>query len=221
MFNYYRDEPNSGTEGDGDDVINYSIKDSKSFNYKTSITGKLEGNALEKDVEIAVPLKYLSNIWRNLDMLLINCEISLTLSWYEKCVLTSKATRDQITDDNEPPNITAVGINNPLNAVFKITDCKLYVSVVTLSSEEDNELLNKLKSGLKRTIHWNRYMSQMTNQTANNNLNYLINPTFCNVNRLCVLSFENEEDRTSFSGYYVSKVEIKDYNAIIDGKPFF
>ena len=61
----------------------------------------------------------------------------------------------------------------------------------------------------------------MSNQTANNNLNYLIDPTFNNVNRLFVLSFENEEDRTSFSDYYVLKVEIKDYNAIIDGKPFF
>ena len=61
----------------------------------------------------------------------------------------------------------------------------------------------------------------MSNQTANNNLNYLIDPTFNNVNRLFVLSFENEEDRTSFSDYYVLKVEIKDYNVIIDGKPFF
>ena len=61
----------------------------------------------------------------------------------------------------------------------------------------------------------------MSNQVANNNLNYLIDPTFSNVNRLFVLSFENEENRTSFSEYYVPKVEIKDYNVIIDGKPFF
>ena len=60
----------------------------------------------------------------------------------------------------------------------------------------------------------------MSNQTANHNLNYLINPTFSNVNRLFVLSFENEKDRTSFCNYYVPKVEIKDYNIIIDGKPF-
>ena len=85
-------------------------------------------------------------------MPLINCEISLTLSWYGKCVLTSKATKDQITDDNDPPNITTVGINNPMNIVFKITDCKFYVPVVNLSSEEDNGLLNKLKTGFKRTI---------------------------------------------------------------------
>ena len=148
-------------------------------------------------------------------MPLINCKIPLTLSWYEECVLASKATRIAIAE----PVISA--INNPTNAVFKITDCKLYVPVVTLSSSEDNKLLNKLKSGFKRTIKWNKYMSQMSNQTANNNLNYLIDPTFSNFNRLFVLSFENEEDRTSFSNYYVPKVEIKDYNVITDGKSFF
>ena len=61
----------------------------------------------------------------------------------------------------------------------------------------------------------------MSNQTKNNNLNYLIDPTFTNVNRLFVLSFENESDRTSFLKYYVPKVEIKDFNVLIDGKPFF
>ena len=90
LFNYYRDEPNSCTEGDGADAINYSIKDSDSFNSKTSITGELEGNDTVKDIEIAIPLKYLSNFWRNLDMPLTNCEVFLTLSWYEDCVITSK-----------------------------------------------------------------------------------------------------------------------------------
>ena len=61
----------------------------------------------------------------------------------------------------------------------------------------------------------------MTNQTKTNYLNYLIDPTFNKVNRLFVLSFENEEDRTSFSEYYVPKVEIKDFNVLIDGKSFF
>ena len=61
----------------------------------------------------------------------------------------------------------------------------------------------------------------MSNQTKNNNLNYLIDPTFTNVNRLFILSFKNEDDRTSFSKYYVPKVEITDFNVLIDGKPFF
>ena len=117
--------------------------------------------------------------------------------------------------------LIVAGINNPTNVFFKITDCKLYVSVVTLSAENENKLLEQLKTGFKRTIKWNKYRSEMSNQTKNNNLNYLIGPTFANVNRLFVLSFENEEDRISFSKYYVSKVEIKDFNVLIDGKPFF
>ena len=79
LWNNYRDEPNSGLGGDNSN-INYSIKDSECFDYKTSITGNLEGNNEEKDdVKIVKPLKYLSNFWRTLDMLLINCEVSLTL----------------------------------------------------------------------------------------------------------------------------------------------
>ena len=95
------------------------------------------------------------------------------------------------------------------------------VPVVTLSAENDNKLLEQLKTGFKRTIQWNKYRSEMSNQTKNNNLNYLIDPAFTNVNRLFVLSFENENDRTSFSTYYVPKVEIKDFNVLIGRKPFF
>ena len=94
-WNYYRDEPNSGIGGRNNNV-NYSIKDSKSFDYKTSITGKLGGIGITKDVEIVVPLKYLSNFWRTLDIPLINSEINLILTWTEKCVLTSKVTRDAV-----------------------------------------------------------------------------------------------------------------------------
>ena len=81
--------------------------------------------------------------------------------------------------------------------------------------------LQQLKSGFKRTIKWNKYRSEMTNQTKANYLNYLIDPTFTKVNRLFVLLFENVKDRTSFSKYYVPKLEIKDFNMLIDGKSFF
>ena len=97
----------------------------------------------------------------------------------------------------------------------------MYVPVLTLSAENDNKLLEQLKTGFKRTIKWNKYRSEMSNQTKNNNLNYLINPTFTNVNKLFVLSFENENDRVSFSKYYLPKIQIKDFNVLIDGKPFF
>ena len=111
--------------------------------------------------------------------------------------------------------------DSPESAAFKIKDCKLYVPVVALSAENNSKLLEQLKTGFKRTIKWNKYRSEMSNQTKNKNLNYLIDPTFPNVNRLFVLTFENEDGRTSFSKYYVPKVEIKDFNVLIDGKPFF
>ena len=152
-----------------------------------------------------MPLKYLSNFWRTLNIPLINCEIFLILTSCGNCVITSKATRD--ADPDADPVVA--GINSPTNAVFEITDCKLYVPVVTLSAKDDNKLLQQLKAGFKRTIKWNKYKSEMSNQTKNNNLNYLIDPTFTNVNRLFVLTFENEDDRTTFSKYYVPKVKTK------------
>ena len=85
----------------------------------------------------------------------------------------------------------------------------MYVPVVGLSAENDNKLLEQLKRGFKRTIERKKYRSVMSNQTKNDNLNYLIDPTFTNVNRLFVSAFENEDDRTSFSKYYLAKVEIK------------
>ena len=93
--------------------------------------------------------------------------------------------------------------------------------VATLSTKDDNKFLEQLKSGFKRTIKWNKYRSEMTNQAKTNHLNHLIDQTFIKVNRLFVLSFENEEDRTSFSKYFVPKIEVKDFNVLIDRKSFF
>ena len=117
--------------------INYYIKDSKCFDYKTSITGKLENNDVEKEnVEIVVPSKYLSNFWRALDMPLINCEINLTLTWSWNCVIISKATRD--ADPDADPAVATV--NNLTGATFKIKDTKLYVPVVTFLTKDDNTI---------------------------------------------------------------------------------
>ena len=91
----------------------------------------------------------------------------------------------------------------------------MYVPVVTLSPKDSNELLEQLGTWFKRTIKWNKYRSEMTNQTKNNNLNYFIDPKFTKVNRLFVLSFENKNDRASFSKYYVPSVQIKDFNVLI------
>ena len=107
-----------------------------------------DSNKAKENVEIVVLLKYLNNFWRRLDMPLINCEVSLILTWSKTCVLTSKATRNVARVDS---------INNPTGATFKIKDKKLYVPVVTLSAENDNKLLEQLKTGFKRTIKWNKY----------------------------------------------------------------
>ena len=132
-------------------------------------------------------------------MPLINCEVELMLTWPKGCVITDS---------------TGVG-------KFAITETKLYVPIVILSIRDNAKLLQQLKSGFKRTINWNEYESSIKTFTQNRYLNYLINPSFQGVNRLFVLSFENENDRTSHSTYYLPKVEIKDYNVMIDGRNFF
>ena len=152
-------------------------------------------------------------------MPLINCEVELILTWFKNCMLISKSTRDD--DYHEPIDRK---IDTPENAIFQITDTKLYLPVVTLSKENDIKLFEQLKTGFKRTLKWNKYRSQITVQPQNNNLNYLIDPTFTNVNRLFVLSFprnNNTDSRYSFSNYYVPKVRINDFNVLIDGKSFF
>ena len=111
-----------------------------SFNFKAKITGRT-GNGETKDVEIIVSLKYLSNIWRTLEMPLINCEVNLILTWPSTCVLVSTNNAKQV-------------------ATFAITDTKLYVPVVTLSSPENTKFLQQLKSGFKRVINSNKYLSK-------------------------------------------------------------
>ena len=104
---------------------------------------------------------------------------------------------------------------------FKIDDTKLYVPVVTLSTQDNAKLLQQLKTGFKRTINWNKYQSGIKTYEQNRYLNHLVDPSFQGVSTHFVLSFENEDDRTLHSTYYVPKVEIKDYNVRIDGKSFF
>ena len=112
-------------------------------------------------------------------MPLINCEVELILTWSKNGVLA-----DMTVNVLDKSAIVA-----PTELKFEITDTKLYVPVVKLSKENDIKLLEQLKSGFKRTIKWNKYRSQITVQPQSNNLNYLIDPTFTNVNRLFVLSF--------------------------------
>ena len=168
---------------------------------------------VKKSIELAIPLKYLGNFWRALDIPLISCEVSLELKWNKNCVITSQ----QIGVNLDGGNTAA-----PTNATLAINDCKLYIPVVTLSKDDEIKLLTNLKSGFTREIDWNKYRLQMTIEAINNNLNILIDPTFTNVNRLLVLAYgQNNNDRQSFSRFYLLNVMVKDYNVIIDKLAFF
>ena len=149
-----------------------------------------------------VPLKYLSNFWRTLEMPLINCEVNLILTWSSTCVLMSSTC-----------------VQNQ-NAAFAITDAKFYVPVVTLSTQENTKFFQQLKSDFKRVINWNKYLSKPELLAQNVNLNHLVEPSFQGVNRLFVLAFENDDNRTSDERYYLPTVEIKDYNIMINGENF-
>ena len=139
LWQYCKDIP--ARDANDDDIVVFAENNTTdSFKFKAKITGQT-GNDGTKDVEIIVPLKYLSNFWRTLEMPLINCEFNLILTWSSTCVLIASNIPNQ-------------------NATFAITDTKLYVPVVTLSTQENTTFLQQLKSGFKRVINWNKYLSK-------------------------------------------------------------
>ena len=138
-------------------------------------------------------------------MALINCEVELILTWSARYVIIYSDVANQVP-------------------TFTITETNLYIPVVTFSTQDNANLLPQLKSGFKRTISWNKYLSKPELLAQNENLNHLIEPSFQVVNRLFVLAFENDNDndqRISIKRYYIPNVEIKDYNVMIDGNFFF
>ena len=197
LWKYCKDIP----AVDNNAIANFTNNNlTDSFNFKVKMTGQTGDNGT-KNVEIMVPLKYLSNFWGTLEMSLINCEVSLILTWFERCIIVSTDVAGQ-------------------NVRFVITDTKLYVPVITLSQKDNVKLLEQLKSGLKRVINWNKYLSKPELLAQNPNLNHLVEPSFQRINRLFVLAFENDAQRTSSKGYYLPNVEIKHYNVMINGKTF-
>ena len=194
LWKYTKDIPAVDSNNAIVNFTNNNLTDS--FNFKVKMTGQT-GNNGTKNIEIMAPLKYLSNFWRTLEMALINCQITLLLTWSASCVIVSNDIANQ-------------------NATFAITDTKLYVPVVTLSQQGNEKLLEQLQSGFKRVINWNKYLL-----SQNPFLNHLIEPSFQVINRLFVLAFENDTQRTSSKGYYLPNVEIKDYDVMINGENFF
>ena len=138
LWQYCKDIP---ARNDNGEIIVFDVNNvTDSFNFKVKITGQT-GNNGTKDVEIMVPLKYLSNFWRTLEMPLINCEVNLILTRSSTCVLIASVHQNQA-------------------ATFAITDTKRYVPVVTLSTQENTKFFQQLKSSFKRAINWNKYLSK-------------------------------------------------------------
>ena len=199
LWQYCKDIP---VRNNNNEIIVFDVNNvTDSFNFKVKFAGQT-GNNGTKNVEIMVPLKYLSNFWRTLEMPLFNCDVNLILTWSSTCVLVVTNIDGQ-------------------NATFAITDTKLYVPVVTLSTQENTKFFQQLKSGFKRVINWNKYLSKPELLAQNPNLIHLVESSFQGVNRLFVLTFENDDHRTSDDRYYLPTVEIKDYNIMINGENFF
>ena len=165
---------------------------------------------MEKNrIKIAVPLKYLSNFWRSLEMPLINCKVEILLKWYERCLLTAATT-----------------------ASFEITDPKLYVPIVTLSVEDNLKLSKLLSKGFKRSIYWNKYQvtpNKIVEIADANDTKYireLLDSSCQGVNRLFVLAYDNKAGNNqvsvdSYKKYFLPRIKINNCNIEIDSRNFY
>ena len=184
------------------------MDNSTSFKYKSSFLKPLndDDNGLSKNMKIAIPLKYSSNFWRSLEMPLINCKIHLELNWTKDCVMSTIA-----------------------DTTFKITNTKLYVPIVTLSSKDNVKLVKLLEEGFKRPVYWNEYQTKIEskNLDINNLTKFPLDASFQGVRKLFVLAFGNTDngnkkvERNSRTKYFLPGVNITNYNVLIDDRNFY
>ena len=134
LYQYKRDEPPAIIAN------NLSTNTSSSFKYKVDLLGDpvVDNNVARRNLKVVVPLKYLSNFFRSLEVSLINCKIKLNLTWKEESVLSNKLS----------------------DSVFIINDTKLYVPVVTLSKEDYKDFIEQQNKGFQRSIYWNEYKTK-------------------------------------------------------------
>ena len=201
LYQHKRDEPS-----EDDAVANLMADNSDFFNYKISLLGNpvVANNIARINVKVVVPLKYLSNFFRSLEMPLINCEIKLNLTWKKECVLS-----------------TCGG-----DAVFIINDTKLHVPVVTLSKEDNKDFIEQQNKKFQRSIYWNEYKTKEINEDADANVFKYINldPSFQGVNRLFVMAYNRANGQPTRNGqrkYYLPRIDLQKYNVIIDGRNFY
>ena len=201
LYQYKRDEP-----PEDDAVADLTADNSSSLKYKISLLGNpvVANNIARINVKVVVPLKYLSNFFRSLEMPLINCKIKLNLIWKKECVLS--------TDDD--------------NAVFIINDTKMYVPVVTLSKEDNKDFIEQQNKGFQRSIYWNEYKTKEINEDADAHVFKYINldPSFQGVNTLFVMAYNRANGQPTRNGrrkYYLPRIDLEKYNVIIDGRNFY
>ena len=203
LYQYKRDEP-----PEDDAVADLTADNSSSFKYQINLLGNpvVANNVARRNVKVVVPLKYLSNFFRSLEMPLINCKIKLNLTWKKECALS--------TDAGE--------------AVFIINDTKLYVPVVTLSKEDNKDFIEQQNKGFQRSIYWNKYKAkEQTVDSDNNNANIVryisLDPSFQGVNRLFVMAYSrlaNKPTGDNRRKYYLARIDLNKY-VIIDGRNFY
>ena len=215
LYRFKRNEP-------PDDNANVA-NDTTGLVYKSKLIKGTDDNNVN-NVKLVVSLKYVSNFFRSLEMPLVNCKIDLELTWHKDCMISSaNAAANQVVS-------------------FMITDTKLYVPIVTLSTKDNTNLTKQLNEVFKRTIYWNQYASKPFPETAHKKAGitrFALDAAFQGVNRLFVLAFEdsradeaadapaprnlvaNRVIRDSYRKYFVPRVDITSYNVLIDGRNFY
>ena len=205
LYQYKRDEP-----PEDDVVADLTANNSDSLKYKIKLLGnvtEVAGDAAgvrRLNVNVVVPLKYLSNFFRSLEMPLINCKIKLNLTWKKECVLSTGADE----------------------AVFIINNTKLYVPVVFLSKENNKDFIEQQIKGFQRSIYWNEYKTKEINEDADASVFKYINldPSFQGVNRSFVMAYNRANGQPTRNGqrkYYLPRISLNKYNFIIDGRNFY
>ena len=202
LWQFKRDEITNNADVTNDNNV-------PSFKYKANLIANTENNDTKNGVKTAVPMKYLSNFWRSLEMAITNYKVKLLLKWYERCLLTAATT-----------------------ATFRITDAKLYVPIVTLSIEDNSKLTKLLNEGFERSIYWNEYKvipNKTVELAAVNDVTYireLLDSSWQGVKRLFVLAYNNTAGNDqvsvdSYKKYFLPRVKIDHYNIEIDGRNFY
>ena len=201
LYQYKRDEPPEANAN-----ADLTADTSSSFKYKIKLLGNpvLDGAIAKLSVKIVVPLKYLSNFFRSLEMPLINCSVKLNLTRKKECVLSNQAGA----------------------AAFIINDTKLYVPVVTLSKKDNKDFIEQQNKGFQRSIYWNEYKTKEKEENGVDNIfKYIsLDPSFQGVNGLFVMAYKkgnNQPTKDDRRKYYLPRIDFKKYNVIIDGQNFY